>query len=144
MENCGSEMVWNDEPGNTRSVLAVAASHAVNYLETLSHRPVAPKITLEELRILLAKPLPETGMAPEKVIDELVRDIDEGILRSNSGRFFSWVIGGTLPVALAADWLTSAWDQNAASNLTAPAEAVVEEICGVARRLPRQGAQPSQ
>lgn len=83
-------------------------------------------------------------MAPEKVIDELVRDINEGILRSNSGRFFSWVIGGTLPVALAADWLTSAWDQNAASNLTAPAEAVVEEICGVARRLPRQGAQPSQ
>src|SRR6185369_16632957 len=40
------------------------------------------------------------------------------------------VIGGTLPAALAADWLTSTWDQNAASNLTAPAEAVVEEICG--------------
>jgi glutamate/tyrosine decarboxylase-like PLP-dependent enzyme len=40
------------------------------------------------------------------------------------------VTGGTLPVALAADWLTSAWDQNGASNLTAPAEAVIEEVCG--------------
>src|SRR5215470_11592900 len=68
-------------------------------------------------------------MEPKGVINELVRDTDRGILRSSSGRFFGWVIGGALPVALAADWLTSAWDQNAASNLTAPAEAVVEEIC---------------
>ena len=49
---------------------------------------------------------------------------------SASARFFGWVIGGTLPVALAADWLTSTWDQNAASNVAAPAEAVVEETCG--------------
>jgi glutamate/tyrosine decarboxylase-like PLP-dependent enzyme len=47
-----------------------------------------------------------------------------------SGRFFGWVIGGTLPSALAADWLTSTWDQNGASNLTAPAEAVIEQVCG--------------
>jgi glutamate/tyrosine decarboxylase-like PLP-dependent enzyme len=40
------------------------------------------------------------------------------------------VIGGTLPAAMAADWLTTVWDQNAASNLTAPAEAVVEEVAG--------------
>jgi hypothetical protein len=112
MENGGSETVGNDQsicdtPRSAISVLEVAATHAANYLETLPHRPVAPKITLEELRIRLAKPLPETGMAPDKVIDELVRDIDDGILRSSSGRFFGWVIGGTLPVALAADWLTS-------------------------------------
>ncbi|HXP73070.1 MAG TPA: aminotransferase class V-fold PLP-dependent enzyme, partial [Stellaceae bacterium] len=75
-------------------------------------------------------PLPEDGMAAEVVIDELVRDTEGGILGSGSGRFFGWVIGGTLPVALATDWLTSAWDQNAASNATAPAEAVVEEVCG--------------
>jgi glutamate/tyrosine decarboxylase-like PLP-dependent enzyme len=134
MENGGSETVGNDQstcdtPRSAISVLEVAATHAANYLETLPHRPVASKITLEELRLRLVRPLPETGMAPDKVIDELVRDIDDGILRSSSGRFFGWVIGGALPVALAADWLTSAWDQNAASNLTAPAEAVVEEIC---------------
>src|SRR5262245_63957344 len=49
---------------------------------------------------------------------------------STSGRFFGWVIGGTLPVALAADWLTAAWDQNGASSASSPAAAVVEEICG--------------
>src|SRR5215472_11510714 len=49
---------------------------------------------------------------------------------SGGGRFFGWVIGGVLPAALAADWLTSAWDQNGASNLTSPAEAIVEEVCG--------------
>jgi len=70
------------------------------------------------------------GQDVEQVIDELVRDAEGGILASSSGRFFGWVIGGTLPVALAADWLTSAWDQSAASNLTAPAESVVEEVAG--------------
>jgi glutamate/tyrosine decarboxylase-like PLP-dependent enzyme len=78
----------------------------------------------------LTKPFPETGQDAEQVIHELVRDAEGGILGSSNARFFGWVIGGTLPVALAADWLTSAWDQNAASNLTAPAEAVVEEIVG--------------
>jgi glutamate/tyrosine decarboxylase-like PLP-dependent enzyme len=114
----------------TFNVLQVAAAHAAEYLETLQSRPVAATATVEELRLLLAKPLPETSMAPEEVINELVRDTKGGILGSSSGRFFGWVIGGTLPVALAADWLTSTWDQNAASNLTAPAEAVVEEVCG--------------
>src|SRR5262249_53334969 len=74
--------------------------------------------------------LPAAGMGAQGVIDELVRDVEGGLMGSTGGRFFGWVIGGTLPAALAADWLTSAWDQNAASNLTAPAEAVVEEVTG--------------
>jgi glutamate/tyrosine decarboxylase-like PLP-dependent enzyme len=112
------------------SVLDLAATHAASYLETVRTRPIATTATVEELRHRLAKPLPEIGMAPESVINELVHDIEGGILASGNSRFFGWVIGGTLPVAVAADWLTSAWDQNAASNLTAPAEAVVEEVCG--------------
>ena len=111
-------------------ILDIAAAHATRYLETLQSRPIAAKASLSELRQRLEKPLPEAGMAAEAVIEELVRDTEGGILGSASGRFFGWVIGGTLPVALAADWLTSAWDQNSASNLTAPAEAVVEEVCG--------------
>ena len=112
------------------NVINVAAAHAARYLETLASRPIAATASVEELRIRLAKPLPETGMEAESVINELVRDAEHGLMGSTSGRFFGWVIGGTLPVALAADWLTSTWDQNAASNLTAPAEAVVEEVCG--------------
>src|SRR5215469_15233987 len=111
-------------------VLNAAAAHAVRYLETLDSRPIGATASVAELRAHLARPFPETGHDGEQVIDELVRDAEGGILASGNGRFFGWVIGGTLPVALAADWLTSAWDQNAASNLTAPAEAVVEEIAG--------------
>ena len=112
------------------SILDIAAAHAIKYLDGHRSGPISATATVEELRSRLAKPLPENGMAGEQVIHELVRDVEGGILRSNSGRFFGWVIGGTLPVALAADWLTSTWDQNAASNATAPAEAVVEEVCG--------------
>ncbi len=111
-------------------VLNLAAGHAARYLQTLNTRPIGATASLEQLRGQLSKPLPEAPMPAEQVIDELVHDAEGGILGSASGRFFGWVIGGTLPAALAADWLTSAWDQNAASNLAAPAEAVVEEVCG--------------
>jgi glutamate/tyrosine decarboxylase-like PLP-dependent enzyme len=112
------------------NVLDLAAAHAARFLDTLPSRPIASTASIAELQRRLDKPLPETGLADETVIDELVRDTDGGIMGSAGGRFFGWVIGGTLPAALAADWLTSTWDQNAASNLTAPAEAVIEQVCG--------------
>ena len=112
------------------NVLNIAAAHAASYLESLGSRPIVAASGIADLRRRLGKPLPETGTPAEAVIDELVRDVEGGILGSGSGRFFGWVIGGALPVAVAADWLTSAWDQNAASNATAPAEAVAEEVCG--------------
>lgn len=112
------------------NVLDRTAAHAATFLQTLPSRPIAPTATVGELQKRLGKALPEAGMPAETVIDELVRDAEGGLMGSGNGRFFGWVIGGTLPVALAADWLTSAWDQNAASNVTAPAEAVVEQVCG--------------
>ncbi|MBV8393284.1 MAG: aspartate aminotransferase family protein [Alphaproteobacteria bacterium] len=112
------------------NVLDLAASHATRYLDSLPSRPVAATTPIAELQRRLAKPLPEHGLSDEAVIDELVRDTEGGLMGSAGGRFFGWVIGGTLPAALAADWLTSTWDQNAASNITAPAEAVVEQVCG--------------
>jgi len=115
---------------DVKNLLDMAAAHARAYVQTVDARPVGVTASVADLRSRLAKPLPEASTPPERVIDELVRDAEAGILGSTSGRFFGWVTGGTLPVALAADWLTSAWDQNGASNLTAPAEAVVEEVCG--------------
>lgn len=69
-------------------------------------------------------------MDPECVIKDLVHDAEGGILGMPGGRFYGWVIGGALPAALAADWLTSAWDQNAALYATSPAAAIVEEVAG--------------
>ena len=69
------------------------------------------EVITAELRAALARPLSESGVEPEQVIDELVHDVAGGLLATPSGRFFGWVIGGTLPAALAADWLASAWDQ---------------------------------
>lgn len=111
-------------------VLQQAAGLAIDYLDKLGNQPIKTEATLEELRSRLGQPLTERGQPADQVIEELVADAAGGILGSGSGRFYGWVIGGSLPVALAADWLTSTWDQNAASNVTAPAEAVVEEISG--------------
>jgi glutamate/tyrosine decarboxylase-like PLP-dependent enzyme len=113
-----------------RKSLERALSHSLAHLETLESRPVTPRIDLATLRERLGRPLEESGVPPELVIDDLVRDIEGGIMGTACGRFFGWVIGGALPAALAADWLTSAWDQNATLYMAAPAAGVVEEVAG--------------
>ena len=115
---------------NNHEVLARAAAHAQRYLDRLNERPVGATVTADELRQRLGGALPGKSSDPADVIDALVADTEGGLLASTGGRFFGWVIGGALPVALAADWLTSTWDQNAASVACSPAEAVIEEICG--------------
>ena len=67
--------------------------------------------------------------APD-VIDFLAKEAEPGLMAMPSGRFFGWVIGGTLPAALAADWLVSAWDQNAGLRYATPATAAIEEAAG--------------
>jgi glutamate/tyrosine decarboxylase-like PLP-dependent enzyme len=113
-----------------RPALEHALAHALAYLESLEHSPVAARATLAELRARLARPLIDDGVDAVQVVDELVSDVAGGVLGSAGGRFFGWVIGGSLPAALAADWLTSTWDQNAAIYACGPAEAVIEEVCG--------------
>jgi aromatic-L-amino-acid decarboxylase len=111
-----------------RSALERAAEHAFAFLEGLDSRSVATTASLEELRARLARPLPDRGMPSVQVIDELVADADAGILGSQGGRFFGWVIGGGSPAAMAADWLTTVWDQNTGIHACAPAASVVEEV----------------
>jgi glutamate/tyrosine decarboxylase-like PLP-dependent enzyme len=113
-----------------QKTLDTAVSAALSHLEKLDDSPVAATADLATLRKQLGKPLERTGVPAERVVAELIRDVEGGILGSAGGRFFGWVIGGSLPAALGADWLASAWDQNAALYATAPAAAVVEEIAG--------------
>ena len=113
-----------------RTALERAFGHALTHLESLDTRPVAPPAGLEALRRALHRPLPEAGTNAAQVVDELVADAADGVMGSQSGRFFAWVIGGSLPAAMAADWLTTAWDQNAGIHACSPAASVVEEIAG--------------
>lgn len=113
-----------------RNVLEQTLTHALTYLEQLEHIPVGATTELSELRERLERRLPDTGIEAAQVIDELVADTAGGIIGSTGGRFFGWVIGGALPAALAADWLTATWDQNAARATGGPAVAVIEEVCG--------------
>jgi glutamate/tyrosine decarboxylase-like PLP-dependent enzyme len=103
---------------------------ALSYVGNLDHMPVASTIALANLRQRLGKPLADTGIPPELVVQDLVEDVEGAIMGSAGGRFFGWAIGGSLPAALAADWLTSTWDQNAALYSCGPAAAVVEEVAG--------------
>jgi glutamate/tyrosine decarboxylase-like PLP-dependent enzyme len=113
-----------------QATLERATELALSYLEALDTTSVAATTSLAELRQRFARPLPEAGVDPVTVLDELARDAAGGLLGSAGGRFYGWVIGAGLPAALGADWLTATWDQNAGLYACGPAAAVVEEVCG--------------
>ena len=122
--------VKETDPAQYEEVLRQAYEKAIAYLASLDTAPVAATADLQTLRRQLGRPLEERGIAAEQVLTDLVRDVEGGIIGSAGGRFFGWVIGSAVPAAVAADWLTSAWDQNAAIYPTAPAASVAEEIAG--------------
>jgi glutamate/tyrosine decarboxylase-like PLP-dependent enzyme len=113
-----------------QATLERATELARSFLESLDAAPVCATASLAELRRRFEQPLPDRGVDPVTVIDELARDTTGGLLGTAGGRFYGWVIGGGLPAALAADWLTATWDQNAGLYACGPAAAVVEEVCG--------------
>ena len=113
-----------------RQPLESVLGHALAYLENLDRGAVGVTTDLGTLRQKLNKPLTDDGLSCEQVIADLVQDVEGGLLASAGGRFFGWVIGGSLPSALAADWLTSAWDQNAGHHACSPAAAATEEVVG--------------
>jgi len=113
-----------------RRALQRAAELGIEYVESVPNRPVRPSASIQELRKTFDLPLPESPMDPVEVIESLARDVDAGLTQMTGGRYFGFVIGGALPAALAADWLTSAWDQNAGLAVPTPGAAVVEEVAG--------------
>ena len=118
------------DPEDYRPALERAKVHALDWLSSLPTRPVGPRANADTLATGFAAPLPLQPTDPATVIDELARLAEPGLMAMPSGRFFGWVIGGTLPAALAADWLVSAWDQNAGMRFATPATAAAEEAAG--------------
>ena len=105
-----------------------AAELAAEYIESFDHQKVSGESNPEALRKKLHKELTADGLPPLQVINELAQDARDGLLNSAGGRFFGWVIGGGIPVSIAADWLTSAWDQNAAAYACSPSAAIIEDV----------------
>jgi glutamate/tyrosine decarboxylase-like PLP-dependent enzyme len=110
--------------------LTAAYEHALRYLADLPERAVRTGATPARMREALGGPLPAHGLDPSDVISTLASAAEPGLMPSGSGRFFGFVVGGAAPVALAADWLTSTWDQNAGLYALGPAASTVESVAG--------------
>jgi glutamate/tyrosine decarboxylase-like PLP-dependent enzyme len=114
----------NDE----RKILERVLEEATGFLDGLPSRRVAARTDVEGVATALRGPLPDEGAEPLEVIEELIAGAEPGVVAMPSGRFFGWVIGGVLPATLAADWLTSTWDQNAGLLASSPAAAGAEWV----------------
>ncbi|HJY43214.1 MAG TPA: aminotransferase class V-fold PLP-dependent enzyme [Propionibacteriaceae bacterium] len=114
----------NDE----RKILERVLEEASGFLDGLPSRRVAARTDVDGVAAALRRPLPDEGAEPMEVIEELIAGAEPGVLAIPSGRFFGWVMGGVLPVTLAADWLTSTWDQNAGLLVSSPAAAGAEWV----------------
>ncbi|GGI48751.1 glutamate/tyrosine decarboxylase-like PLP-dependent enzyme [Agromyces flavus] len=111
-------------------LLDLARRHADAWLAALPERPIPPRATIDEMLDALGRDLPERGEPADAVIERLTERIEPGLMAMGSPRFYGWVIGGTQPVALAADWLVSTWDQNTVLRSVTPGVIAAEEIAG--------------
>ena len=115
-------------PMTDRELLQRTAEIAADFLATLPDRPVALGTSAESLRASLGGPLPESGEPSLEIVERLAVAAEPGLIASAGPRYFGFVIGGSHPATVAADWLTSTWDQNAGLYATGPAASVVEEV----------------
>jgi glutamate/tyrosine decarboxylase-like PLP-dependent enzyme len=104
-----------------------AARRAKRYLASLGARPVAPARAALEALSAFDRPLPRKSSAAGEVLAELDELGSPATMASAGGRFFGFVIGGSLPVTVAASWLAAAWDQNAGLVVSSPINAALEE-----------------
>jgi glutamate/tyrosine decarboxylase-like PLP-dependent enzyme len=105
-----------------------AAGLAEEHLATIRDRPVGADVTYEDVVAALDEPLPQQGEDDVAVLEHLVAKAGPGVVANPGPRYFGFVTGGALPAALGADWLTSAWDQNAFSRVSSPAAAAIEAV----------------
>ena len=108
--------------------LGEAATLATRWLDGVRDGRIPPTADVEQVKDALGRALPERGPDAVEVLRRLARAAEPGLMRIHSPRFHGWVMGGAQPVALAADWLTSAWDQNNGLRSVTPGVAGAEEL----------------
>jgi glutamate/tyrosine decarboxylase-like PLP-dependent enzyme len=116
------------EPGVV-APLRDAADRAVRYLEVLDERRVSPAPSALEDLGKFAIPLQDQPLDAAEVLAELDAFGSPATVASAGGRYFGFVIGGSLPAALAANILAAAWDQNAGLEISSPVAAALERVC---------------
>jgi glutamate/tyrosine decarboxylase-like PLP-dependent enzyme len=112
----------------TNVLFDTVASEASHYRSGIGQRPQRPEHTYPDALAAFAAPTPEAGTPAEDVIHDLVQRASPGLHATTGPRFFGWVIGASHPVGVAADWLTSAWGQNAGNHTASPAAAAAETV----------------
>jgi glutamate/tyrosine decarboxylase-like PLP-dependent enzyme len=113
---------------NRHTLLDHAARCAKAYLDQVADRPVRAEATGAELRAMLGGPLEQAGESANAVIDRLADAGLRGTMATQGPRYFGFVVGGSVPVATAADWLVSTWDQNSAVYALSPVVSVIEAV----------------
>jgi len=111
-----------------KDLLGRALEYSARYRQDLSQNSGKPQRSYYEMREALQEALPETGSAPGTVLEELVERATPGLMPMAGPRFFGFVIGASHPAGVAADWMVSAWGQNAGYHTPTPAAAAMEEI----------------
>jgi glutamate/tyrosine decarboxylase-like PLP-dependent enzyme len=111
-----------------KALLNDAAERALAYLQDLNNRQVAPLPQAVAKLATLDRPLPEQSSSAESVLQTLDELGSNATMAMAGPRFFGFVIGGSLPVALAANWLAGAWDQNSAYYNAMPATSFIEQV----------------
>lgn len=109
-------------------LLSFAADRAHQYLESLAQRRVAPSAAAIDQLSRFDVPLQNHSIDPHDVIEELDDGVTPATMAMAGPRFFGFVIGGSLPAALAADWLVSAWDQNTGLYNSTPGTSHIEQV----------------
>ncbi|HVR40757.1 MAG TPA: aminotransferase class V-fold PLP-dependent enzyme, partial [Thermoanaerobaculia bacterium] len=112
----------------SNALLDLAHAHVAEFLRQLPERHVGPRATRDELLRALHVPLSDGGEDAARVLDVIAAQGERGAIATAGPRYFGFVIGGTYPVSLAADWITSAWDQNPGLYATSPVVSVLEDV----------------
>ena len=109
-------------------VLALAADRATRYAQSVPERRVSPSAEAVAALSQFHEKFPDHSTPPGEVIAMLDDVGSVATVATTGGRYFGFVIGGSLPAATAASWLTSAWDQNMALRVMSPVSAELEDV----------------